>query len=100
MLRYRLDTPPLVAEPADFGSRRSGLAHRDAAPATLRNLLPFRADRPGHAVEGAGGEFGDQKPRRVDRSGHAYARGRNALEAELAVVRLVADQKHQPMALP
>ena len=41
---------------------------------------------------------GDQKPRRIDRTGHGRASRRYRLEAALAIIRLVADEDNQPMA--
>ena len=63
------------------------------------NSLPFRQDWPGHAVEGAVQEFGDQKPCWIDRARHHGAAGRNALEAAPAVIRLVADQDDETVTL-
>ena len=47
------------------------VSHRSAAPADLRNLPQSGRIGPDTTVEGAGGEFGDQEPRR-DRPGRAW----------------------------
>ena len=58
-----------------------------------------RAIVPETPLDGAFGELGDQQACRIDRTRHGDAARRNALEAALAVIGLVADQDHQPMAL-
>ena len=99
MLRYRLDTPPLVAEPADFGSRSSGwrtetprqrLYEICSHSGRIGPDTPSKAPAASSATRSRAGSTGPGMP---------DAPGRNALEAELAVIRLVADQDHQPVAL-
>jgi hypothetical protein len=60
--------------------------------------LLFRADRSRYSVKGAVTELGDQEPLRIDRTGHDDTARRNAFETALSIIRLVADQDHQPMA--
>src|ERR1700722_2288085 len=68
------------------------------AQSSLRSF-PLRPHRTGHALKGAIDELGDQKPRRIDRAGHDGAPRRHALEAGFAVIRLVADQDDELVAL-
>ena len=60
---------------------------------------PVRPDQAVDAVEGAGLKFGHQQAGRIDRSRHFHLALGDALEAGLAVERLVADQHHQLVAL-
>src|SRR5579862_1943105 len=68
------------------------------AQSRLRSF-PLRPHWTGHAVKRAIDELGDQKPRRIDRAGHDGASRRHALEAGFAVIRLVADQEDELVAL-
>src|SRR5579871_5508735 len=61
--------------------------------------FPFRAYLPRHAFKGAFGEFGDKKPGRVDRPRHNRTSQRHRFEARFAVIRLVANQDDQLVAL-
>src|ERR1700753_3686681 len=60
--------------------------------------FPFGAYLTRHAVKGALGEFGDQKPGRIDRPRHHSAFRRHGFETGLAIVRLIADQDDQPVS--
>src|SRR5580704_13389419 len=68
------------------------------AQSRLRSF-PLRPHRTGHAVKRPIDKLGDQKPRRIDRAGHDGAPRRHALEAGFTVIRLVADQHDELVAL-
>src|SRR3977135_605841 len=64
----------------------------------LPRKTPVRPDRAGDVGERAVDQFGDQQALVIHRPGHLYPAFWNHLEAEAAVVGLVADQQHQTMA--
>src|SRR6185295_17048084 len=67
------------------------------ASASLRRV-PVRPHRPVHVRERAVGQLGDEEARGIDRTRHGHPPLRDALEARLLVVRLVADQDDEAMA--
>src|SRR3569623_986103 len=61
-------------------------------------VIPIRAYRTGHALEGAVYQFAHQKPCRVHRARHGRSPVRNLLEAHAAVIGLVPNQHDEAMA--
>ena len=86
-----------------FGPRRGFYCRHFAeavnAPSELSRHAPVRTDRAGNIGERAIDEFRHQQAVVVDRSRHGRPALRNRLEADAAVIGLVADQQHQAMAL-
>src|SRR6202023_2562510 len=76
--------------------RRS--CERGRGLAKLSRQAPVRADRAGNVGERAIDEFGHQKEAVVPRTRHGCPSFRNDLEADAAVIGLVADQQHEAMA--
>src|SRR6478736_2078 len=70
-----------------------------AARAALPRLAPIRPDRAGYVVEGAVDQFGDQQAAVIDRPRHRRPALRNRLEADAAVIGLVANQDDEAMPL-
>src|SRR4029079_9110452 len=60
---------------------------------------PFRSDRAGYVREGRVAQLAHQEARRIDGPRHGPAALGHLLEAELAIIRLVADQDHEVLAL-
>ena len=82
--------------------RQAGRRHQAtpaAATAGLARLAPVRPDIAGDALERALDQFHDQQAAVIDRTRHGRPPLRNGLEADTAVIRFVADQDDEAMAL-
>src|SRR5690349_6156475 len=68
------------------------------ARGSLLHLAPDRPDLAGDAVERAVGQLGHQQAAVVDRAGHGRPALRHRLEADAAVIGLVADEEDEAMS--
>src|SRR3984893_9852575 len=96
------ESPPPGLLRTPTSPRKRGEVSRTRAPIqfgviNLPRLAPVRVDRAGNAGERAFDEFRHQEAAVVDRSRHARPPLRNSLEADAAVIGLVADQQHEAM---
>ena len=84
-----------------LGSLAGTWAREDVEQSCCRASLkiPFRSHRPRNAIERTGLKLGHQDTRRIDGARHGDPSGRHRLKSASGVIRLVADQDHQAMAL-
>src|SRR5690349_16550211 len=83
-------------------AKRKSAFRKDHAQSKSKNLareFPVRTDRARYAIEGAGHQLDHQHAIVIDRPGHGRPALRHLLEAGAAVIGLITDQQHQPMAL-